>query len=69
MRINFVSKSVYVCLVIAILAMFSGTVFAQSDNGSISGFVRDPTGAIVPNANVTVREHATATERKAATNQ
>jgi len=68
MRINFLSKSVYVCLVIAILAMFSGTVFAQSDNGSISGFVRDPTGAIIPNANVTIRDEATGNERKVTTN-
>jgi len=48
--------------------MFSGTMFAQSDNGSISGFVRDPSGAIVPNANVTIREQATGNERKATTN-
>src|ERR1700719_2759296 len=29
--------------------------FAQSDLGTISGFVKDPSGATVPNAKVTVR--------------
>ncbi|HYK87473.1 MAG TPA: carboxypeptidase-like regulatory domain-containing protein, partial [Acidobacteriota bacterium] len=29
--------------------------WAQSDNGSISGFVRDQSGAVIPNAPVTVR--------------
>ena len=48
--------------------MFSGTVFAQSDNGSISGFVRDPSGAVIPNSNVTVHDQATGSERKTTTN-
>ncbi len=36
---------------------FIGTTsaWAQSDNGSISGFVRDQSGAVIPNAPVTVR--------------
>ena len=61
------------CLVAA-LCMF--TVFAwcptslqaQSDVGSITGFVHDPTGAVVPNASVTVKDEATGTERKVTTN-
>jgi hypothetical protein len=41
---------------------------AQSDVGSITGFVHDPTGAVVPNASVTVKDEATGTERKVTTN-
>jgi carboxypeptidase family protein/TonB-dependent receptor-like protein len=69
MRINFLSKFLHVCLATAILAMFSGTLFAQSDNGSISGFIHDPSGAVVPNATVTVQDQATGNERKATTNE
>ena len=68
MRINFLSKSVYVCLAIAILAMFSGSGFAQSDLGTINGTVRDPSGAAVPNAKVVVKNQANGTERKVTTN-
>jgi hypothetical protein len=44
-------------------------LFAQSDLGTITGFVKDPTGATIPNATVTVRNEATGTERKATTNE
>ena len=33
--------------------MQSQRVFGQVDEGSISGLVQDPTGAVVPNAQVT----------------
>jgi hypothetical protein len=42
--------------------------FGQSDLGSISGFVKDPSGSVVPGAQVTVRNEATGTERTANTN-
>jgi len=41
---------------------------AQSDLGRISGFVKDPSGATVPNAKVTVRNNA-AVERTTTTNE
>jgi len=44
-------------------------LMAQSDLGTITGFVKDPTGATVPNATVTARNEATGTERKATTNE
>jgi predicted heme/steroid binding protein len=43
-------------------------VFAQSDLGAISGFVKDPSGAIVPNAKITVRNNS-GIERQTTTNQ
>ncbi len=42
--------------------------FGQSDLGSIAGFVKDPSGATVPNAKVTVR-NTSGLERQASTNE
>ncbi len=42
--------------------------FAQSDLGTISGFVKDPSGATVPNAKVTVRNQ-TGIDRGVSTNE
>lgn len=50
------------------LVGFSFVIFAQSDLGSISGFVKDPTGATVPNARVVVR-NLSGVERAATTNE
>jgi hypothetical protein len=43
-------------------------LLAQSDSGSISGFVRDPSSATVPNAKVTVKNE-TGLERQTVTNE
>jgi hypothetical protein len=45
-----------------------GKLLAQSDLGKISGFVKDPSGATVPNAKVTVRNKS-GLERQATTNE
>src|SRR5215470_16458921 len=42
---------------------------AQSDLGKISGFVKDPSGATVPNAKITVRSNSGGVERQATTNE
>src|SRR4029077_21073515 len=46
----------------------SGILFAQSDLGRISGFIKDPSGATIANAKVTVRNN-TGVERQTTTNE
>ncbi|HKW35881.1 MAG TPA: carboxypeptidase-like regulatory domain-containing protein [Candidatus Acidoferrum sp.] len=45
------------------------TLMAQSDLGKISGFVKDPSGATVPNAKVSVRSNTGGVERQTTTNE
>jgi hypothetical protein len=45
------------------------TLLAQSDLGTITGYVRDQSGAVVPGASVVVRNQATGTERRTTTNE
>ena len=47
---------------------FSGVLLAQSDLGTISGFVKDPSGATIPNAKVTVSGQS-GIERHVTTNE
>src|SRR6202011_4342766 len=49
------------------LILLSFLAVAQSDLGSITGFVKDATGSTVPGATVIVRNEATGTERRATT--
>jgi hypothetical protein len=50
----------------ALLCTFA-TAFGQTGRGSISGLVTDPSGAIVPGANVTAINHATGLEQHTVT--
>jgi len=50
------------------LSFAAGSLLAQSDLGRISGFVKDPSGATVANAKITVRNN-TALERQVTTNE
>jgi len=52
-----------------VLMVCTSLAFAQSDLGSISGFVKDPSGAVVPKAQVSVKNEATGTERRTNTNE
>ncbi len=60
------SKRAIFFALIAVLA--ASLAFAQSDFGSISGFVKDPSGSTVPNAKVTARNQS-GLERQTTTNE
>lgn len=47
----------FVCLLAALLA--ASSVLAQTDTGSVTGFISDPTGAAVAGASVTLLDEAT----------
>src|SRR5258706_1602157 len=56
-----------VALVFFMSLVSSGALFAQSDLGKISGFIKDPSGATIANAKVTIRNN-TGVERQTTTN-
>ena len=62
-------RSARAVLLALLLFVCLNVAFAQSDLGSISGIVKDPSGAVVPKAQVTVKNEATATERGTTTNE
>jgi Carboxypeptidase regulatory-like domain len=55
-------------LLLLLTLCVAGVLAAQSDFGTISGYVRDPSGAVIPNASVTVT-NLSGIERKASTNE
>jgi subtilase family serine protease len=55
-------------LLLFICLVTSGILFAQSDLGRISGFVKDPSGATVANAKIIVRNNS-GVERLTNTNE
>src|SRR5215831_4651592 len=65
---NSVSSLRALGLALAVLVCCA-VAFAQSDLGSISGFVKDPSGAVIPKAQVTVKNESTGTERRTTTNE
>ncbi|HEX8922545.1 MAG TPA: carboxypeptidase regulatory-like domain-containing protein, partial [Pyrinomonadaceae bacterium] len=48
------SKKFYALMLAVITLVCASSAFAQTDRGSINGTVKDPSGAVVPNAKVTV---------------
>ena len=56
-------------LVFTVLALLAGTVWAQGGVGELTGLVTDPSGAVVPNAEVKLTNTATGVERTTTTTQ
>ncbi len=54
---------------LAMVCILAMAAFAQSDNASISGIVKDPSGAVVTGATVTVTNESIGFERKTTTNE
>ena len=54
---HFIKQSIF----LVILSLLSLPLFGQVDTGSIQGVVRDSTGAIVPNAKVTLASESMGT--------
>ena len=52
---------------LTLLAVVSPRMFSQTETGSISGTVTDPSGAVVTNATVTAKNTATGAVRTAST--
>ncbi len=51
-----------IALPVLLAGFVASALFAQSDVGSIAGFVKDPSGAVIPNAKVVVKSEATGEE-------
>src|ERR1700736_1495795 len=69
MRISFPGNLLTTCIaLVAVLTLFSPFVLPQIDTGAIVGTVRDPTGAAVPNATVSVTNAATGVSQSTTTN-
>ena len=56
-------------LVAVCLFSIAGSIHAQSDSSSISGTVTDSSGAVLPNASITVHNNETRSDRSAKTNE
>jgi hypothetical protein len=67
MRASITAKFAHVCIAIALCIAFSTAAFAQSDAGTITGFVRDQSGSVVPNATVVIKSESTSAEHPVTT--
>src|SRR5579859_5211905 len=52
---------------ICVVVLFSAGAFAQSDKGTIGGFIRDTSGAVIPGARVTLTDEGTGETHQATT--
>jgi Carboxypeptidase regulatory-like domain/TonB dependent receptor len=52
-------RRIYFLIAVIAMALLVSVTFAQTTSGDLVGTVKDPSGAIIPNANVTVTNQAT----------
>src|SRR5213594_3130906 len=64
MSICKISSSAFVTLIVLALIGCAVDGFSQAETGQIAGTVLDPTGAVIPNAKITVKSVATGLERQ-----
>ncbi len=57
------------CVAVLVILLCAALAFAQVETGQISGTVTDSTGAVVPNAKITVTSKSTGAVRTATSNQ
>jgi len=62
------TRRVKAILVLSVCLLISGALFAQSDLGTISGFVKDPSGGTIAGAKVTI-QNKSGVQRQATTNE
>jgi hypothetical protein len=62
------TRRVKAVLLLSACLLISGALFAQSDLGTISGFVKDPSGGTIAGAKVTI-QNKSGVERQATTNE
>jgi hypothetical protein len=67
MRKKSTTKVAHVCILTILLFLGCRVASAQSDVGTITGFVKDPSGAVVPSAKVVIRSEATGEEHAVTT--
>jgi len=60
-------KYAHVCIVVLLAICGCTSLFAQSDAGTITGYVRDPSGSVVPGAKVVIKSEATGEEHPVTT--
>ncbi|HEY7096853.1 MAG TPA: TonB-dependent receptor [Terriglobales bacterium] len=56
-------------LLLGVLGLFTGMVWAQAGTGELTGLVADPSGAVIPNAQVTLINNETGEKRTTTTTQ
>jgi Carboxypeptidase regulatory-like domain/TonB-dependent Receptor Plug Domain len=69
MKTNRIYVRVVLLFVTVCLFAIVGPIGAQSDSSSLSGTVTDPSGALVPNARITVHNNATLADRSITSNE
>jgi len=54
---------------LVVCLLVPANAWAQSDSASISGFVRDPSGSVIPNASIVIKNESSGAERRATSNE